>query len=138
MKKVTMTLFLGLLTTSFLMMGCAGKYSDVKKMNEEYIVLVENYVADLDKADNAGDTAKAINRFADGMEKIWPEMRELAEKYPELKDQSNIPEELRVTQKKADEMGAKMAGAMMKMMPYMGDPEVLKAQQRLGTIMGGK
>ncbi|MDD2317986.1 MAG: hypothetical protein RBR01_09500 [Desulfobacterales bacterium] len=136
MKKMTLILFLSLFTMSFLIIGCGGKYSDVNKMNEEYIALMENYIADLDKADNAKDAAKAMNRFADGMENLWPRMQKLSEKYPELKDnKSTPPEELKETQERAEAVGQKMVGSMMKTMPYVMDPEVQKAQQRIAMAM---
>ena len=138
MKKMMVVLFLSLLTISFLIIGCGGKYSDAKKMNEEFIALVEDYIAGLDKADNAKGAAKAINRFADGMEDLWPRMQKLSEKYPELKDKSNPPEELKESQKRAEAMSQKMAGAMIKLMAYFKDPEVQKAQKRLGAIMTQK
>jgi len=133
---MTLILFLSLFTMSFLIIGCGGKYSDVNKMNEEYIALMENYIADLDKADNAKDAAKAMNRFADGMENLWPRMQKLSEKYPELKDnKSTPPEELKETQERAEAVGQKMVGSMMKTMPYVMDPEVQKAQQRIAMAM---
>ena len=89
----------------------------------------------LDKSGNAKDVAKAINHFADKMEAIMPRMKKLAEKYPELKDTSNVPEELRDSQKKAEAAGRKIAGSMMKIMPYMADPEVQKAQERMNAAM---
>jgi len=135
MKKMITVLFLSLFTMSFLIIGCGGKYSDAEKMNEKFIALVENYIADLDKAGNAKDAAKAINRYADGLEDLWPGMQELSKKYPELKDKSNPPEELKESQKRAEEAVQKMVGSMMKLMPYMMDPEVQKAQKRLGAIM---
>ena len=135
MKKATIIIFVCLLTLSFIIIGCGSKYSDAEKMNEEYIALVESYIADLDKADNAKGAAKAINRFTDGLEDLWPKMQKLTEKYPELKDKSNPPEELKDTQKRAEEMGQKMVGSMMKLMPYMTDPEVQKAQKRMGEVM---
>jgi hypothetical protein len=126
---------LSLLAISLVMIGCGSKYSDAIQINEEYIDLMDTYISGLDKADSAKDAAKVINKFADGLEKIWPEMQKLSEKYPELKDTANPPEELEDTQKRAEAAGQKMAGAMMKMMPYMQDPEVRKAQERLGAIM---
>ena len=48
---------------------------------------------------------------------------------------ANIPEELKESQKKAEALGQKMAGSMMKIMPYMNDPEVQKAQERMGAAM---
>ena len=100
MKKMMMVLFLTLLTISFLIIGCGGKYSEAEKMNKEYVALMEDYIADIDKADNAKDVAKAMNGFADGMDDLWPKMLKLSEKYPELKDRANPPEELRETQKR--------------------------------------
>ena len=135
MKNTAITMSLILFTFSLLIIGCGGKYSDAIALNEEYINIVEDYIADLDKADDAKAAAKAINNFSDKLEKIWPKMQELSEKYPELKDQSAVPEEMKETQKKAEEVGAKMGAAMMKVMPYMQDPEVQKAQKRLGQIM---
>ncbi len=135
MKKITHILLIGLISMSLMVIGCGGKYSDVKKINEKYIDLVKDYIADLEGADNAKNVAKAINRFADGVEDIWPKMQKLAKKYPELKNKSNPPEELKETQKRAEKMGIKMGSSMMKIMPYMGDAEVQKAQKRLATIM---
>ncbi len=123
------------LAVSFLIAGCAGKYDDAKKANKEYMGLVQGYVDDLDKSESAQDTAKAINRFADGMEVLWPKMKALSEKYPELKDRNNIPEELKEMQAEAAEVGKKMGSSMMKLMPYMQDPEVQKAQKHLQEVM---
>jgi hypothetical protein len=130
-------LFPALCTLSVLLLvaGCAGKYDDAKKVNKEYMALVQGYIDDLDKTESAQDAAKAINRFADGMEDLWPKMKALAEKYPELKDPNNIPEELKEMQTEAAEVGRKMGSSMMKLMPYMQDPEVQKAQKRLQEIM---
>ena len=120
---------------SFLIIGCGGKYSDAKKLNEELLDIMEDFIADLEKADNAKAAAKAINRYADGMEDLLPRMQKISEKYPELKDKSNPPEELKESQKRADGMSKEMAGGMMKLMVYMNDPDVQKAQMRLGSIM---
>ena len=137
MKKGLLLPLLCALAVSFLIAGCAGKgkYDDAKKVNKEYMALVKDYVDDLEKIENAQDAAKAINRFADGMEALWPKMKALTEKYPELKDRNNVPEELKGMQEEAAEVGKKMGAAMMKLMPYMKDPEVQKAQKRLQEVM---
>ena len=135
MKKGLLLPLLCALAVLFLITGCAGKYADVKKVNQEYMGLVQGYVDDLDKTENAQDAAKAINHFADGMEDLWPKMKALSEKYPELKDRNNVPEELKEMQAEAAEVGKKMGSSMMKLMPYMQDPEVQKAQKRLQEVM---
>ncbi len=135
MKRRLFTPFLFALAVFFLIAGCAGKYDDAKKVNKEYMELVRGYIDDLDKTESAQDAAKAINRFADGMEALWPKMKALAEKYPEMRDRNNIPEELKEMQAEAAEIGKKMGAAMTKLMPYMQDPEVQKAQKRLHETM---
>jgi hypothetical protein len=135
MKKGLVLPFLCALAVFLLIAGCAGKYDDAKKANKEYMALVQGYIDDLDKTESAQDAAKAINRFADGMEALWPKMKALSEKYPELKDPNNIPEELKEMQAEAAEVGRKIGGSMMKLMPHMQDPEVQKAQKRLQGIM---
>jgi len=135
MNKRVVPPLLCALAVSILMAGCGGKYADAKKVNKEYMDLVQGYVDGLDKAENAQDAAKAINRFADGMEALWPKMRALSEKYPELKDRNKVPEELKETEQEAQEMGKKMGSSMMKLMPYMNDPDVQKAQKHLQEVM---
>jgi hypothetical protein len=137
MKRV-MVPMVCLLVVAFVVGGCAGKYADVKKMNTKFAKITEAYVADLDKADDAKGVAKAMNSFADELEVIWPKMQKLSEKYPELKDNKNPPKALEVSQKEAEAVGKKMAGTFMKTMPYMQDPDVRKAQERMGKVMSGQ
>lgn len=129
-----MTLFAVLMAMSLLTVGCSGKYSEVKQANAEFVDVVEDYVADVDKVENAADAAKAINRFADGMEKVMPKMQALAEKFPELEGE-DLPAELRELQAETEEVSQKMVASMMKIMNYMQDPEVMKAQERLVAMM---
>jgi hypothetical protein len=125
-----------LLMSILLISGCRQhKYADAVQANEQYINLVETYVADMEKAGDAKDVARAMNQFADGMEKLFPKMRKIAEKYPELKDRDDIPPELKDLQQRAQAVAAKMGGAMIKVGPYMNDPEVQKAQKHFQEVM---
>ena len=136
MRSYSLIRMLCLLVPLFLFNGCSDKkYADAKELNEDAVKVMEEYVAELDKSGNAKDVATAMNHFADKMEALMPKMKKLAEKYPELKDTSNPPEELRDSQKKAEALGQKMAGSMMKIMPYMNDPQVQKAQERMNAAM---
>lgn len=136
MKATRVASMMCLLTCVFLLGGCGGaKYDDVEKASEEYAKAIESYVADLDKAGSAGDAAKAIDRFSGAMEQLAPTMKKLAEKYPELKDGKELPEALKDVQKRTEEAGKKMMGAMMKIGPYMTDPAVQEAQQRMQAAM---
>jgi len=127
-----------LVLLSFLMVaviGCGGKYSDAVEVNESFLDAMIDYTDGLEKADNAGKVADAMNEFADRMEVLGPKMKEISEKYPELKDPENQPEEFQKLRKKSDEMEQKFSGSFMKTMQYMRDPEVRKAQQRFSAAM---
>ncbi len=132
MKKTVFILMSFLLIAG---MGVAGKYSNAVEVNESFLDAMIDYMEGLEKADNAGKVADAMNEFADRMEVLGPEMRKISEKYPELNDPENQPEEFKKLRKKSDEMEQKFAGSFMKTMQYMSDPEVRKAQQRFSVAM---
>ena len=136
MKATILTPVVCLLACLCLLSGCGGgKYDDVKKTNAEFVTATQAYIAGLDKASNGKEAAKVINSYADAMERLAPKMKKLAEKYPELKDPNNPPEELKEVMKKSEEVGTKMGSSMMKLMAYMDDPDVKKAQERMGAAM---
>ncbi len=116
------------------MLGC-GKYSDAIQLNRQYIDLMDQYLSDLDESGSAADVAKAMNDYADELEVLWPKMQAVSEKYPELKDRSNQPEEMKASQQEVEEVAKRFGSSMMKVMPYMRDAEVRKAQKRLQGIM---
>ena len=136
MKTRTLINLSLILVSMVVINGCGGKkYGDVEKTTNDYSKAMEDMAASIEKATSASDVAKAINNFSDQMEKLAPAMKKINEKYPELKDTNNTPEELKECQKRAMEATQKYTAAMMKAMPYMADPEVLKAQERMGEVM---
>ncbi|MBA3030272.1 MAG: hypothetical protein FP816_15875 [Desulfobacteraceae bacterium] len=128
-------LFMFVITMGALFMACGDKYGEAVDVNKQFAAAMEEYVMALDKAENAQAVANAMDDYTAKMEKIVPKMKSIADKYPELKTTTEVPEELRVSREKAEAAGGKMAGAMMKMVQYMTDPKVLEAQQRMQKAM---
>jgi len=127
---------LSLLAGGIGLAGCGGGgVAEARRLQREQIRSVEQYLAALDKADNAKAVAAAINAYADDMEVYAPRMKRLLEKHPEWKEANRRPKELQEDEERAKTAFSKMAGAMFKAMPYMGDPEVRKAQERLMKAM---
>lgn len=118
-------------------MGCGsgGKYSDAIEINTQFADAMEDYIGDLESADNADAVSKAIDAFATKVDKIAPRMKQLIKKYPELKNQENIPEALKESQKRATELGQRMAGSFMKTMKHMRSENVKAAHERLQKAM---
>lgn len=134
-KKLFVSVLISL-SIMVLLNSCGGNiYSEAIKLNTQFVKLMETYLDDLNKSDSAKEVAKAINKYADGLEKIWPRMKAITDANPELKDKANLPEDVKESNKEAEAMGRKMASAFRKVMPHMRDPEVKKAQERLSKIM---
>ncbi len=125
-----------LITATFLFSACGGgKYDDVAEVSNKFADATEAYINSMENAEDASAVAKAVDNFAAAIEKLAPEMKKNAEKYPELKDQTNIPKELEESSKRMEALEAKMANFMMKSMAYMRNPEVVSAQKRLQKAM---
>ncbi|ABW68668.1 hypothetical protein [Desulfosudis oleivorans] len=134
MKKRA-AVFLCVLSLVLLTVACGGKYSDIISVNKQFAKVMETYVTALEKAESAKDVAAAINRFADGMESLAPEMKAINKKYPELRGDGDLPEELEQSRKETEAVSQRYAESFMKMMPYMADPDVQAAQMRLSKVM---
>lgn len=59
-----------------------GKYKDAKKAIAKGNVALEGFLQKMDKVDIAKDASAAINTFADAMEIVVPEMREMEKNIP--------------------------------------------------------
>ncbi len=134
MKKLILLVTLGLFLMGILACG-GGKYADAISLTEEAVDAMENYCTGLEKADNAKDVAAVINKFSDTMAALKPKMDELQKKYPELKNNKDVPEEMKAITKRMEEVVPKMMGASAKMMKYATDPAVLEATKKMQEAM---
>ncbi len=132
-KRALVLVLIGIIVV---MMGCTGKkYGDVVEVNTQFIVAMEDYIDATGKATSAKDVAKAINLYADRIEKLAPQIKEMRGKYPELNDTASVPEELKDIERKSEELEKKVVGSYMNMMQYMMSSEVQGAMQRLQNAM---
>lgn len=118
--------------------GGGGKYGEVKKALNEQIDVMESFVAEVNKIDNAQGVIAVMKKMAligsVGQEK----MGALAKKYPELADQSNPPEELKAEMERMDKVASEFMSAMLKVVQeYRDNPEVQAALQKMQQS-GGK
>lgn len=133
MRKQLMLLFCCMIIVS--VSGCGGQYSDAVDVQEDFIDLCGDYVADMDAADSAEKVAAAMNNYADGLEDLAPRFREINEKYPELRNPEKQPEQFKKIASEQEEMMQDVSNSFMKAMPYMNDPDVRRAQERIVQAM---
>lgn len=114
--------------------GGGGKYAEVIKASNEMGKIMEKFIEGMEKADSASEVAAALNGFNKGMEKLKPKMDALEEKFPEMKGE-DMPPELADIEKKWEALGARMMGAMTKIMQYADDPEVMEANKKFEGFM---
>ncbi|MBP7584978.1 MAG: hypothetical protein KBA61_13135 [Spirochaetes bacterium] len=115
--------------------GCKrGKYSDINEALDDLISIQESYITAIQNAQNAGDVAKAINSYADSFMKLKPRIESFEQKYPELKQSKEPPEELKGNFERLQKSAEKLATASMTMLKYLEAPEVQKAIERLKEL----
>jgi hypothetical protein len=131
--KVVAAIGVAVLLVNFAACG-GGKYGDVKTVLEKQAAIFEEYGSLIDKATSAKDVAAAMNKFAAGMTELAPQFKAMSEKYPDL-GKGEPPAELKGLWEKLQAAAMKMAGAAMKTVQYMQDPEVMAAQQKLSEAM---
>lgn len=116
--------------------GCGkSSHSDFVEVNTRYIEAMDAYTTDLEKAGDAEAVAKAVNNFADQMAEIMPEMKKMHEKYADWNDESKMPEEMKPLAEKAEQVAEKIPQTFMKLMPYIQNPKVMQAMERLQQTM---
>jgi len=133
--NVKRAMLLVLIGAIMMMAGCGSKYNDLVEVNTEFVSAMEDYIDATGNAATAKDVATAINAYADKIEKLAPQIKNVRGKYPELENTTEVPEELKSIEKKMQELEKKVADSYMNMMKYMMNPEVQKAQQRLSNAM---
>lgn len=135
MKK----LILGLTVVLFLigLTACGGgKYADIKDFMNKSVEANEKFAAAAEKAENVDDAIAVIEKFAADMKVLMPKMKEILEKYPEFKDETKMPEELKAMKTKGDESSKKMQAAMQKLsQTYMQDAKFQAAMMEMGKVM---
>lgn len=125
MKKSLSVVLVALLSAAIL--SCGGKYDEVDRTLSDYADAMEDYVTQMDKADNADAVVKAMNDYTRKMTSLAPRLKEMNEKFPELASGKDFPEELEKLSQRMEDLSQKVQTTMMKTMKFMMDPEVQKA-----------
>jgi len=116
--------------------SCGGdNYADVKKVLTDSNKVLEAFLEDMGKADNANRVANILTDFNKAMGKLMPEMRLLEEKYPELLKGQEIPPELGEVGQKSMELWKQFPNVLMQVQQYTEDKKVQKAMDELQNIL---
>ena len=132
MKKIFSVLVVGILVLSY---ACGGGGDDPKSVVKDFLAVMDDLVVDVEKADNADDIVSAIDKYADGMKKLIPRLKQLKDKFPGLMKSKTLPPEFKEFEAKFNEMQPKMMAVFGKMMKYAADPKVQAAQAKMMEAM---
>ncbi len=119
---------------ALLLAACGRSNASPRGVMEKNLQIMEEFSRDMDKAGSASDVAAALDRYTQSLEALGPQILALQKSHPELArmDQDgSFPAEFKDLEEKFTAAGMQMMGAMMKIMPYMNDPKVQEAQNRM-------
>jgi hypothetical protein len=111
------------------------KYADAKKVLTQFADLTEDYVKNLNSAEDAESVAKALDDYTTPMKDVVPELVKILKKYPELKDETTHPEELKPLMKRFNKVFQNLMAASAKVMKYANNPAVQEANKRYKDTM---
>jgi len=145
MKKIITVLLLILLSAS-ISFAKEQMPSDIKAVTDKITKLTTDYFKAIKNVKSGKELASAINRYADGMEKLGPAIKALEDKYGTADDNSDEenPEDETGETADFDEIMGQWAEAMtgndmnvdlQNIAKYSADPEVQKAMNRLESVM---
>lgn len=143
MKKILYVLLI--LLTSFSLSFSKEKLpADVKAVSDRLIKLTTDYFKSIGSVKNANELTTAINRYADGLEKLTPQIKALEAKYGKEDEQGEESEDDSDDMNDYDEIqemwAEQLSGADMnidfeKLSKFSTDPGVQKAMERLNSVM---
>jgi hypothetical protein len=129
----------------FVSVGSAGfsftkqeKYDDAKKVLESLAEAIETFIENVSKAEDVATIAKGLDEFAETMKELVPKINEMTVKYPELKDETKHPEELKPLLGRIEKDFQEMMEAYgAKVRPNIEDPAVKAAVEKYEKVMSG-
>ena len=118
------------------LLACGGgKYSEVEQVLNDEIDLMQTFIDKMEAADTTDAVADALNGYSEGMQDLIPRLQKLAEEFPEIKTQEDLPPELAQKLAKVDQLMDNMQGAIIKTMQYVHSPAVQEAMENFGRSM---
>lgn len=113
----------------------AGKYADAKAILEKLASALELFAQDMNAAENTTAIAECLEVFTASMTELVPGLTGIREKYPELKDETTHPEELKPLLHRVDKDFVEMMKAYGKVKENLDDPSVKASDDKYKEVM---
>lgn len=113
----------------------SGSYKDATPVLKEMVESLEMFIVNMEKAEDAKGIVLALDNYSKAVLKFAPALKKMMKKYPELKDETTHPEELKPFTKKMEELTKKMMKLYGKLAKYVKDPDVKEANKRWEKAM---
>lgn len=112
-----------------------GKYDDARAVLGELAAALESFIENMEAAEGAEAVAGCLDGFTASMSELVPGLNEIREKYPELKDESTHPEELKPLLQRVNKDFAGMMKAYGKVKENLSDAAVKESDDRYKEVM---
>ncbi len=143
MKRITAVLLI-ILTSASICFAKEKMPADLKALTDKITKISSDYYNALTKVKSANELAAVINRYADQMEKLTPQIKTMEKKYAYMAEEDDESEDdsddmndyERVQREWAEQMsGSDKNADFQKFAQYYSDPAVQKALAKLNRIM---
>lgn len=134
MKKIMLSLMVGVLLVSLAACGSGGKYGEVRDTMVDMMDVMNSFGDAVASAKDGEDVADAVSDFVDEFVGIKEKIKELEDKFPDFDLGKRLPEELKDLKPKIEASIMKLFGALMKVEKFKRDPELKKIEDKLEKL----
>ena len=113
----------------------SGKYADAKEVLGKLADALERFIEKMDAAEGTDAIVECLDAFTASMTELVPGLTGIREKYPELKDESTHPEELKPLLQRVNTDFAGMMKAYGKVKENLDDPSVKASDDKYKEVM---
>ena len=112
------------------------KYEDIKELFNWYLEATIDVVNVLENSQDTKQIAQALEDYVDATLEFVPQMEQFEEKYPELSEMSDPPQELEEIMERFEKTMERAGTAFGGLAQYAEDPDVQKAMERFEEVGG--
>jgi hypothetical protein len=110
------------------------KWAEPKKVMNDFIAMNGELGKSMDEADTGAEVAAALKAYVARAKVVGPQLEGLEDKYPELKNEETIPQEVKDLMQEVENSLQGMTGIFGKIIEFGEDPAVQAAMEEFQSI----
>ena len=114
-------------------LAAGDHYDEAAALLRPRIPIMERYLKVAETSDNPDEIARAMNKLADAMDAIAPQIKRLSRQHPGMEAEEAIPPRYNALKKRLQSFMGRFVASYPRVLPFLSYPQVFQANQRIIT-----